>query len=423
MKKRWALAEVRGDMRAIQLIWLTACAFSLSTCAARTRFVPPLAEPQSTPASAKEQARHSRRVRRPVEPQVDHLVVMMIDGVRWQDIWEGPDRRFVMGNTALPKIAESEATLLPNLTRLARERGILIGGEHSRLSVSSPHTISLPSYSELFAGRPPSCESNECPSTNETTFLDTWLQFLPTAKLAVISSWSAIPRVAARKPGILYVSAGRSHNARFESLLGDVETNRLYARGASATAAPGTDDYRPDVHTAELALSVLDKAAPDFLFLGLGDTDEYAHQNQYGRYLMALNYADSIIGRVDSWLLKQESLGRRTLFVVATDHGRANTFVNHGNTPEAARIWALMSGSVVKTRGRPRMPDALLSDLAPTFRHHLGLMPDYSPSAGRDLTATLLTPEGAITDEGKTMVSALQSTMSGPGGVTGLVSP
>jgi hypothetical protein len=310
---------------------------------------------------------------------------MVIDGLRWQEVFNGPELARVGSAPKRAKLDGQNREIFPNLLRVARERGFLIGHDEAPLRISSPSTVSLPSYSELFLGRQPNCSNNDCPATRESTFLDDWLAQKEGGKLTLISSWSAIPRVAARHVDRLFVSAGRNHNVRFASWLGEHRIHQVYRKGRNAEPKPGCEDYRPDRYTAELALTVLQTETPDFLFLGLGDTDEYAHQNRYYDYLNAIRRADDTIGKIDEWLQLRERNGERTLFVVTTDHGRALNFVDHGGNVEAAAIWALMAGSVVKLRGTPSFPPTTLSDFAPTFRALLELSPDRSVTAGRDL--------------------------------------
>jgi hypothetical protein len=85
-------------------------------------------------------------------------------------------------------------------------------------------------------------------------------------------------------------------------------------------------------------------------------------------------------------------MGKRTLLVVTTDHGRAATFMHHGGAGEAARIWMLYSGDSVVARGSPTLGDSRLADLAATLRPKLGLNDDLDPRAGRDLSASLERP-------------------------------
>ena len=72
---------------------------------------------------------------------------------------------------------------------------------------------------------------------------------------------------------------------------------------------------------------------PRFLFIGLGETDEYAHHNNYGKYLDALHYADQVVGQVAAELATLRREGRRATLLVTTDHERSRHFVNHGGSP------------------------------------------------------------------------------------------
>jgi hypothetical protein len=168
-------------------------------------------------------------------------------------------------------------------------------------------------------------------------------------------------------------------------------------RGAALAAlAPGHGNYRPDAHTATLGLELLRRQLPRFLFLGLGDTDEYAHRGNYAGYLDALGFADSIVGQLDAELEVLEARGVSTLLVVTTDHGRGRGFAGHGGDPASARVWLVASGSLVTARGSLHASRPLrLADIAPTFRLLFGLSPDESPKAGK-LLSELLQPRNRI---------------------------
>jgi hypothetical protein len=324
-----------------------------------------------------------------VARRIDHLVIVTIDGVRWQEVFLGMDPRRGASTSGVNPASQLPADLMPELHRIAQTRGILLGSDESKVFVSSPSTVSLPGYSELFSGRTPKCGNNDCASTEEPTLLDDWRRSDETATMALVSSWSRIPRVAVRDGAQLVVSAGKARPRNFDGLLGDATLRGALDRGLRASPAPGTDDYRPDRFTAEVGLRLLETCRPNFLFLGLGDTDEQAHRGNYGAYLQALHDADSVVGRIDAWLKAQQRIGRRTLLVVTTDHGRAASFQHHGGTSEASRIWTLWSGDPVLERGYPPATDSRLADLAPTLRPLLGLDPDSDPQSGRDLSAVL----------------------------------
>lgn len=355
----------------------------LTTCVSRSR-----GDVGSTALECRDRSsrRSIRSGRRAVVPPL-HVVVVAIDGVRWQDVFLGADPG--LANPSERSRVRAGSTVVPELHRIAQTDGVLLGGDDSRVFVSSPSTVSLPGYSELFAGRTPTCSNNACPPTREPTLLDAWQRRDTAATLAVVSSWPRIPDVAAADRSKLLISAGRHSTRNLDGLRRDADLGRALERGKSANPFPGDEEYRPDRFTAEVALRLLELTEPSFLFLGLGDTDEYAHQRSYASYLDALGSADRVIRRIHNWLAAQQRLGRRTLLMVTTDHGRAASFQDHGNSKEAARIWMLWAGSALRATGYPSTPDIRLADVAPTLSGLLGLDPGRGSQTGRDLTETI----------------------------------
>jgi arylsulfatase A-like enzyme len=143
--------------------------------------------------------------------------------------------------------------------------------------------------------------------------------------------------------------------------------HRTWLSAKDASPAPGFGDYRPDPLTAAVALDVLRESRPSFLFVGLGDTDEYAHHRDYAGYLRALEHADSVIGAIDDELATLRRRGVDTLLVVTTDHGRSKSFADHGDDPESSRVWLVAAGEAVRSRH--------LADIAPTVHALAGRAP------------------------------------------------
>jgi phosphopentomutase len=141
------------------------------------------------------------------------------------------------------------------------------------------------------------------------------------------------------------------------------------------------------VHTANAALAYWRNEVPRLSFVSLGDTDEYAHADDYRAYLAALQRADAFVGRAMALVLQRIAAGQPTTLLVTTDHGRARGFTNHGaRFPESARIWLAAMGSGIGARGhvvltRPHY----LADIAPTLRLLLGLRAQSGPDQGRAL--------------------------------------
>ena len=327
-------------------------------------------------------------------PSSDIVVVLTWDGVRWQEIVNGIDPQLERRLGRRAHDNRSPAALVPNLYALTNSQGVLLGRDEAPILASSPSTVSLPGYAEIFSGRSSWCSNNDCPATREPTLLDEWQMARPGTPMAVITSWSRIPRVAARDLAAISVSSGRSFVVRPEQFRKTSELSSLVEMGTRLAAWPGGDEYRPDRATAAIALAYLRAHTPDFTFIGLGDTDEYAHHGDYDGYLSALRQADETLGAVQRWLDAQRRRGHRTLLIVTADHGRSSGFAEHSHAPEAARVWALFAGSVVTARGQLTAAPSRLADIAPTIRGFVGLEPDSNPTAGTSL-ASRLSPASA----------------------------
>jgi len=160
---------------------------------------------------------------------------------------------------------------------------VVIGAPgHAEMTASGPNYVSLPGYREIFTGHASvACTSNFCGAISEPTLLDELHgDGLRPDELAVITSWPTIERAAAHDPRTITISAGRHGGATRERARIDAS---LFDQAASSGAYPGWFDYRPDRYTGPIALQYLVAKRPRFLFVGLGDTDEYAHRGKLSR--------------------------------------------------------------------------------------------------------------------------------------------
>jgi hypothetical protein len=290
------------------------------------------------------------------------VVLVTIDGARWQEIFEGTDPKLADG----PRRASRE--IVPHLDRMARERGAAIGAPgRGTIRATGPNFVSLPGYTEILSGRAPhGCPDNSCGRATLPTVLDE--AYAAGGTVAAFTSWDRLERAATAWPGRFVVSSGRRNDP-------------------AISPKPGAGNYRPDRVTAEVALRHLVVERPDVLYVGLGDADEQAHRSNYRGYLEALTHADAFVGRVLEVLGRMGGRGERTHVIVTADHGRAHDFRNHGQmAPESARVWLVASGPTIAARGRVASPaDRRLADVAPTLRVVLGLPADRSANAGRPL--------------------------------------
>lgn len=295
------------------------------------------------------------------------IVIVTLDGVRWHEVFEGVDRRLAESHGLPPAEVVSAAELMPNLHRIVATHGVALGapGHGAAISASGPNFVSLPGYAELLSGRRTTrCRDNQCTGGGARTLLDEFAgeRGLGASQVALFSSWPDIARVASE-------------------------------RGTVAEPLPRNGNFRPDAATAALALAHLKAHLPRFMFVGLGEPDEFGHQNDYAGYLNAVRRADAHIAQLDEQLAQLAARGTQTALFVTADHGRADSFVEHGaKFPESARVWLVAAGSAVRVAGFVAAPiPRRLADLAPTVRQIAGLPQDRDPEAGMPLGELLLT--------------------------------
>jgi hypothetical protein len=312
------------------------------------------------------------------ERSTSAVVLVVLDGVRAQEVFGGADRELARGRGLNPLAWANPRDLTPNLQRWLDADAVAIGvpGHGAEMVASGPRFISLPGYLEIFAGKPdPACEGNDCVRPPAHTIADDVRDSSGADDVAVITSWPNIARAASADPSAYVMSAGRKLLSRADVLRADPAMPPLLERGAHVKAWPGEGEYRPDAFTAKVALRYLETQRPRFLFVGLGDADEYAHRGDYHGYLEAVHASDAFLGDLQATLARMGARGRHTTVLVTADHGRAYSFVDHGaRYPESARVWLVAGGGDVRGHGVVASERRhTLSDIAPTVRTLLGI--------------------------------------------------
>jgi Metalloenzyme superfamily len=359
VKSKVAAATGRSRIgRQLQRLLLQCAAFAVTGCL--------LASPNpSAGAVSAGRVGHASVLSQPSAPSLT-IVVVALDGVRWHEVFEGVDAVLAASHGLSPSEVVSAAELTPNLHRIMATHGAALGapGHGATISASGPNFVSLPGYAELLSGRRATrCRDNQCTGGGARTLLDDFAaaSARDASQVALFTSWPDIARVASE-------------------------------RGVVSEPLPRSASFRPDAVTADLAIAHLKAHPPKFLFLGLGEPDEFGHQNDYAGYLKALRRADARIAEVDRELSRLAGQGTRTALFVTADHGRADSFVEHGSKfPESARVWLIAAGTAVRATGFVTAPSQRrLADLAPTVRQIAGLPRDLDPEAGMPLSELLV---------------------------------
>ncbi len=402
-------------MRVPTGIVLTAAAFT-TTCLPANDLpgAAPLANTATAPAAARPVEAPAPAASAPApEPAATPIVLVVLDGVRWQEMFVGIDPVLAGRRDVGPRT--DARGLFPALYGAVDARGAVLGAPgHGTIAASGPNFVSLPGYTEIFSGRPPErCRDNDCAGATGPTLVDAFRDRAESdADVAVITSWGPIGRAATQRPWRIVLSAGREDLAGEAVLAGDPTTRALLNEGARADPRPGHGSFRPDRYTSEIALRYLAEQEPSFLFVGLGEPDEYAHQGDYAGYVASLRAADAFFGRLFATLGAMGERGRRTEVLVTANHGRASNYRDHGGgLPESARVWLFAVGEGLGARGfvdaaAPRH----LADVAPTIRELVGLpaaaREEGEKPAGTPITELLPRPGMAELSRGGWSVSA-----------------
>jgi Metalloenzyme superfamily len=366
--------------RQLQRLALACSAFTVASCIV---------------AAPKERAdKVSVAVREQEQPVA--IVVVTLDGVRWHEVFEGVDERLAAEHGLPPDAVVSARELLPNLYAIIDSHGAALGapGHGAAISASGPNFLSLPGYAELLSGRSVTgCADNQCMGVGAHTIIEqlSARSTLDRGDVAAVTSWSEIAKVTSLAGCRAAISSGRHAGANRELFARDPEGARLLARAEDAPHSIGDADFRSDALTADLAIHHLKTHAPKFLFMGLGEPDEFGHMNDYAGYLDSLRRADARIAEVDAELQRLAARGTRTALFVTADHGRSDGFVDHGGKyPESARVWLVAAGSAIEARGFVAAPsERRLADLAPTMREIAHLPRDSDLAAGAPLVELL----------------------------------
>lgn len=289
--------------------------------------------------------------------EAESVILVTLDGVRWQEIFRGADPALADAASLPRGEARTARGMTPNLHRLFFDEGTVLGNPDlgNPFEASGPNFVSLPGYVEIMTGAVSGCLGNDCaPNIGWAIAGSVAGAWAPDPSAAVYASWETIARAVPASAAGLAVHAGRGP-------------------GEDEPPYPGNDDYRPDQRTAAMAIDHLVHNRPRFLWLALGDTDEWAHRHDYRGYVEALRFADGVVGEIAAHLAEMGERGARTVLVVTTDHGRDPDFADHGGRASAG-VWLMARGGPIAKHGAaPLSRVRHLRDIAPTLAEILGV--------------------------------------------------
>lgn len=314
-----------------------------------------------------------------------NVVVVTIDGLRWQELFTGADADYFKRNEKgtidpvsekyLRATAEARrAIVMPFLWNVIAKQGQVFGdpSQRSRSHVTNGLWFSYPGYNEMFAGAAdPRIDSNSKTPNPNVTVLE-WLNSRPgfEGKVAAFGSWDVLPYIVNTQRSRVPVGSGFAPLQK-PATAREREINEL------ATDLPAYFSYGTfDAPIVYAALEYLKTRKPRVLYLMLGEGDEWAHEGRYDLYLDAAARADRFIERLWTALQGMPEYRNRTTLLVTTDHGRGATtrdWMDHGrNIPAAENTWIAALGQAVPPLGVRKDVTVTTSQLAATIAAVVG---------------------------------------------------
>lgn len=325
---------------------------------------------------------------RPPTPQTQNLFVVTIDGMRWQEVFDGADP--VLLEHRLGGVKEVKQTkarygretldgrrqaLMPFFWSIIAKDGQIFGdvGSDSESTITNRLKISYPGYAEMFCGfADPRVVSNDAvPNPNPTVFQ--WLAQKPgyKGKIAAFCTWDIFLDILNADQCGFPVVAG------WNPVKGDNLTDReRFANDLVQDLPKLWVDNTYDAVTGYAAMEYIKKNHPRICYIGFGETDEWAHLRRYDCYLDAVHRNDAYLRDLWRFLQNDPQYKGKSTLLVTTDHGRGDTLVDwtdHSRrTAGAERIWIALLGPDTPNMGVRKGVNVTQSQIAATIAELLG---------------------------------------------------
>ncbi|MGH8247696.1 MAG: alkaline phosphatase family protein, partial [Gammaproteobacteria bacterium] len=374
--------------------------FCVATAAAITTVIGTSFTPDGTAHSANTGELYTRNV-----------ILVTVDGLRWEELFTGPDAS-ILGNNQYSGIdygeyveaarkayvratsEDSRAALMPFFWNELSRNGVVLG---NRLKGSTAHVkndqwFSAPGYIEILTGEPHAdVVSNDNIRYPYPSFMEYAKQALGLGftDMATIGSWEGFGTLSSSREGFFFTNAGH------EPVPEEFATERMqWLGGIQFDIMTLYPEGRSDAVTFGMAEEYLRKFRPRVLYIAFGESDDWAHQRRYDRYLDYIHTLDGYLRRLWGLLQSMDQYHDRTTLIITTDHGRGALadWVEHDAKIEGSQyIWIAVVG--------PDTPDleevgpyqtVTQSDLAATALTLLGLdWRKFNPNAGPPIPAAI----------------------------------
>ena len=292
--------------------------------------------------------------------KTEHVVLVTLDGLRWQELFRGADSLLVDDTGMVEKhgslLADfwhtdplvRRAKLFPFVWGTLAQQGQVYGNRSFGAKVDTQNKLwfSYPGYNELLSGSADDIRirsNDKVPNPNKT-FLE-YLNEMPAYrnKVMAFGGWDVFPFI------INETRSGIPVNSGFIPAEGTTlsETEKLLNRLQEEIRGPW-ESVRLDAFTHHYALEAIRSQKPSILYLAYGETDDWAHDGKYDEYLKSAKQTDTYLKELWETIQSDPYYQNKTTMLITVDHGRGTTktsWKSHGaDVPGAGQVWLLAIG-------------------------------------------------------------------------------
>lgn len=331
------------------------------------------------------------------QSQNRRVVLITIDGLRWQELFTGADTSLVSNpqyaedvndlkkqfDRATP--TERREALMPFIWNTASKIGVMLGDrpEGCKMNVANKLSFSYPGYNEIFTGHPDDerITSNDKiynPNVNVFEVINNTPKYH--GKVLVFGSWDAFPYILNEQRSKLEINAGFRHSMSPKPTKEELELDELQDH-----LMPPFNYLRHDVFSYKYAVEAMKTRHPELIEVGFGEDDDYGHQGKYDFYLKACRHIDDFIAGLWKYAQSDKFYRDKTTFIVTCDHGRGYSLTdseawrNHGSSdPSGGQTWLVAFGKGIPSKGILKTESQYYTEqIAATIASMLGV--DYHP--------------------------------------------
>lgn len=323
-----------------------------------------------------------------------NVIIVMLDGLRWKEVFQGADSKLI--NRHSPRMlgsstqrtrqakelywretpAERREALMPFLWDVIAVQGQVFGNRKlgSDSHVTNGLKFSYPGYNETLTGAPDDkrIHSNRNISNPNVTVLE-WLNEKPAyhGKVAAFGAWQVFQGIFnAERCGFVV-------NTAYDPLTEVPPTPELALLNTLREKTPHIwSDESFDALPFYTAVEYLKLKKPSVLFIGLGETDDWAHMGAYPEYLNSAHRDDEYLRELWTLLQTMPEYKDQTTLIVLSDHGRGSGFfwrLHAWPVPGSGQTWMAFLGPDTPALGERQMVHPVTeSEIAATVATFLG---------------------------------------------------